>query len=260
MENLRVSAIQTTLIWEDPAANIEQLDKIIAGITETDLIVLPEMFTTGFTMQPERFAEPHDENMATLQWMRKVSAEKQAAMCGSVSVSHNNAYFNRLYWVLPDGSYDWYDKVHLFSFGNEPQHYQAGTARKIFDWCGWRILPLICYDLRFPELARNSGDDDRYDLCLYVANWPAVRSYPWQTLIRARAIENQCYLIGVNRVGTDGNGEPHSGDSAILDARGAALAVGEPHQHMVLQATLDGSALADFRLKFPVLSDKHYQS
>ena len=118
---------------------------------------------------------------------------------------------------------------------------------------------MTCYDLRFPELARNSGDEDRYDLCLYVANWPAVRSYPWQTLIRARAIENQCYLIGVNRVGADGNGEPHSGDSAILDPRGAELAVGTPHQATVLNATLDSSALADFRKKFPVLADKHFE-
>jgi omega-amidase len=259
MENLRVSAVQTTLIWEDPAANIQQLNKVVADLSDTDLIVLPEMFTTGFTMQPEQFAEPHGDSMVTLKWMKSVAAAKQAVICGSVSVSEGGYYYNRLYWVFPDGSYDWYDKVHLFSFGNEPEHYQAGTARKIFEWRGWKVLPLTCYDLRFPELARNSGDEDRYDLCLYVANWPAVRSYPWQTLIRARAIENQCYLIGVNRVGADGNGEPHSGDSAILDPRGAELAVGTPRQATVLNATLDSSALADFRKKFPVLADKHFE-
>ncbi|MFM1932309.1 MAG: hypothetical protein RL226_1612 [Bacteroidota bacterium] len=253
MQNpLRITAVQSNIVWENRAENLRRLDAMSGLRNTTDIIVLPEMFTTGFTMQPEVFAESPDGD--AIAWMRRLAADTEALVIGSLSMRVGQQFYNRLHAVFPSGEYVGYDKVHLFSFGNEPAQYTSGSSRHLVDWKGWRILPLICYDLRFPELARNTFEQP-YDVLLYVANWPAVRSYPWSTLLRARAIENQSYVVGVNRVGTDGNGIDHSGDSVVLDPRGAILAAGEPGKEEVFHAVLDPHDLADFRAKFPVLKD-----
>lgn len=258
MKDLRVCAIQANLVWENPNANYQAIATLFPQRGEVDLVVLPEMFTTGFSMKPESVAEQHSLEMSTLVWMKSSAAELNAAITGSVSVEEDGHYYNRLYWVEPEGRVLWYDKQHLFTFANEDDHYTAGKNRMIVHWRGWNILPLICYDLRFPELARNGQTNSEidYDLCIYVANWPAVRSHPWTSLLVARAIENQCYLIGCNRSGNDGNDIAYTGDSAILDPRGTTLTYAEPGVEEAISHTLSAEALVDFRRKFPVLFDR----
>ncbi len=258
MNDLRVCAIQADLVWENPTENYVRLASLFPQKNEADVIVLPEMFTTGFSMVPEQIAEQHSLSMETLEWMKKHATELDAAITGSVSVKDGGRYFNRLYWVEPDGTVKWYDKNHLFSFAGEDEHYTAGKGRMIVAWRGWKILPLVCYDLRFPELARNGSSNGtaEYDLCIYVANWPSVRSAPWSALLVARAIENQCYLIGCNRVGLDGKDISYSGDSVILNSRGESVAVAEPGKVELIRASLNKQELLDFRSKFPVLEDQ----
>lgn len=258
MNDLRVRAIQANLAWENPEANYQSIQQLLPAKGEADVVVLPEMFTTGFSMKPEEVAEQHDLAMPTLRWMKSCSKSIDAAITGSVSVEENGNYFNRLYWVEPEGRVVWYDKQHLFTFAQEDNHYTAGKERLIVHWRGWNILPLICYDLRFPELARNGQTNSEidYDLCIYVANWPAVRSHPWTSLLVARAIENQCYLVGCNRSGADGNEIAYSGDSAILDPRGTTLTFAKPGVEEAISYTLSAEALVDFRRKFPVLFDR----
>ncbi len=199
---MKVTIIQTHLAWEDKTANLEHFSAHLSALAEaTDLIVLPEMFSTGFSMQPERLAEPMDG--PTVQWMRAKAADTNAAMVGSLMVREGDCYYNRLVWMFPDGTLQHYDKRHLFSYGTENEHYTAGTNQLLVNWKGWKICPLICYDLRFPVWSRNTMG---YDLLLYVANWPERRSLAWNALLAARAIENQSYTVGVNRIGADGNG------------------------------------------------------
>lgn len=215
-DNLKVTIIQSELHWEDVNANLSMFSDKIQNIDEkTDLIILPEMFSTGFSMNAENLAEHNDGK--TLNWMISEAKKHNTAIMGSVIISEDNHFYNRLYFVFPDGSYSQYDKKHTFTLAKENETYTAGTKRLIVDYKGWKICPLVCYDLRFPVWARNT---ENYDILIYVANWPKVRTVAWDTLLRARAIENMTYCIGVNRVGFDGNEHEYVGHSAVYDALG----------------------------------------
>ena len=225
VSTLHFSLIQSTLFWEDKGANLDMLAQKIRSIEQpTEIIVLPEMFTTGFSMQPEKFAE----NMEgpSVDWMRRLSQEKKAIITGSLIIEENGNYYNRLIWMMPNGQLGFYDKRHLFAFAGEDQHYAPGNKRLIASVKGWKINLQICYDLRFPVWARQQSTEDadkEYDVLLYVANWPEKRNHAWKTLLTARAIENQCFTIGVNRVGLDGNNITHSGDSMVVGPVGEVL-------------------------------------
>lgn len=248
MQDLRVTIVQSMLHWEQTEANRSMFGEKLAALKgATDLIVLPEMFTTGFSMRSTELAE--DMNGPTVAWMRERAKAADAALYGSVIITEEGKCFNRGLFVKPDGEVTVYDKRHLFRFANETDHYSAGKQRVVVEWRGWRILLQVCFDLRFPVFARNRGD---YDAILYVANWPEVRRFPWSQLLIARSIENQVYVVGVNRVGMDALGNHYSGDSVVLDPRGAVLAAIEPSQEGVSTVALDGAALEDFRNKFPV--------
>lgn len=250
MQDLKIALVQTTLHWHDPASNRALLDETLSAVEGgTDLVVLPEMFNTGFTMAPEACAEPHDG--ASTAWIRAKARALNAVVAGSLAVEEGGRYFNRLHWADPDGALLTYDKRHLFRMAGEHKHYQAGSRRLVARIKGWRICPLVCYDLRFPVWSRNQGD---YDLLVYVANWPAVRRQRWQRLLRARAIENLSYVVGVNRLGTDGNGVGYSGDSVALDWLGDPLAdCGD--STAVRSVTLDRKDLEDYRAAFPAHRD-----
>lgn len=253
MQDLIITTIQTQLFWEDVQKNLEHFDKKINEIDgPIDIIVLPEMFTTGFTMNPIKLAEQHGGT--GLQWMLNKSKEKNCVIVGSISVIENNNYFNRLYWTSPDGTYEYYDKRHLFRMGNEHQYYKSGDKKLIIEYKGWKICPLVCYDLRFPVWSRNRKDST-YDVLIYVANWPEVRSYPWKQLLIARAIENQAYVIGVNRIGEDGNQIKHSGDTAIINPRGEIISQTMAHQDRAETTNLSFNYLQEFRKVFPVMMD-----
>ncbi|MCD6019485.1 MAG: Nitrilase/cyanide hydratase and apolipoprotein N-acyltransferase [Bacteroidetes bacterium] len=253
MNDLKITTVQTHLCWEDVARNLTHFDEKLDSISQaTDIIVLPEMFTTGFTMKPEALAEEHGGK--GLLWMQRKAAEKNCIITGSISVKQNELYYNRLYWVKPDGTYEVYDKRHLFRMGNEHQHYTAGEKKLIVEYKGWKICPMVCYDIRFPVWSRNIKENT-YDVLLYVANWPEVRSYPWRQLLIARAIENQAFVVGVNRVGEDGNGISHSGDSCIINPRGEVLVCSVPHQDVVETQSLSYLYLEEFRKAFPVMLD-----
>ncbi len=249
-QNIRTSLVQTHLDWQQPEANRQRLESLMAPLEgQTDLIVLPEMFTTGFTMAPEEVAEPMQG--PTLAWMQQQAGALGAAICGSLVVE-DEGYRNRLLLVTPDAEVQFYDKRHLFRMGNEHQHYAAGDQRALFELKGWRILPQVCYDLRFPVWCRNRDD---YDLMLCVANWPAPRRNPWRTLLQARAIENQSYVIGVNRVGEDAMGLEYAGDSLLVDFKGDALLDGPAGEPFIKTGLLSADALHQFRQKFPAWQD-----
>jgi omega-amidase len=249
--NLRITIIQTSLHWQDADANRQMFsEKLAATQPATDLIVLPEMFTTGFSMEAERLAEETDG--PTLDWMRQEAARYKAALTGSVMVKEDGKYYNRLYWVRPDGTYEQYDKRHLFRMAKEHHTYTAGKEKLFIELKGWTICPLVCYDLRFPVWSRNAGQ--AYDLLLYVANWPKPRANAWSTLLQARAIENLSYVVGVNRVGTDGNGHPYSGDSAIIHPKGYKL-LETTEVEGIHTVTLSQQELTEFREAFPAHLD-----
>lgn len=258
---MKVSIIQTELSWENREENLARFGQLITPLKgKTDLIVLPEMFTTGFSMQPEKTAEPAEG--PALAWLKQQAAESGAVITGSVAVEEAGRYYNRLFWVEPSGRYQHYDKRHLFRMAKEDDHYTAGTTQITGSIRGWQIRPLICYDLRFPVWSRNrfspgndpdSGSPGRweYDVLIYVANWPEVRSYPWKQLLIARAIENQCYVIGVNRIGNDGHDFAHSGDSMIIGPKGEVLSKTRAHEESTETLELDKASLEEFRTKFP---------
>lgn len=250
-ENLRVSLIQTALIWEDQDANRNNLELKLAHIDDTDVIILPEMFTTGFSMHPEALAEVHAGE--TLKWMQKMASEKDALMIGSIIVNEQANYYNRLYAVMPDGSFTIYDKRHLFRMGEENEHYAPGKDKLILEYKSWKIFPLVCYDLRFPVWSRNQQNN--YDLLIYIANWPEPRNKVWKTLLEARALENQAYVAGVNRVGTDGAGLSYSGDSRLIDAKGNIISNIPEHKEFIETINLSKQSLEKFRQKFPVWMD-----
>ncbi len=247
MSDLTVTLVQTYLFWEDPEANRAMLEEKIAGIGQpTDLIVLPEMFTSGFTMNPNRVAEPM--GLTTFRWLKQQAARTGAVVTGSYVVQEEGKFYNRLVWMRPDGQARFYDKRHLFRMAGEHEHYAAGTQRLVVEWKGWRICPLICYDLRFPVWSRNTPLD--FDLLLYVANWPAARSHAWNALLQARAIENLCYVAGVNRVGEDGTGKAHAGESALVDFKGERLAY-QQDLEVIHTNPLKKEELSTFRKNFP---------
>ena len=250
--SLRVTLIQQSIVWHDAAANRAHLDALLTPLTKnTDLVVLPEMFPTGFSMEVERLAEPVDG--PTAQWLHTKAQELNAAITGSLITKDGEHYYNRLLWAAPDGEIRYYDKRHLFRMANEHQHFTAGGAPLAVEWRGFRICPLVCYDLRFPVYSRRRPELE-YDLLLYVANWPAARRKAWQALLRARAIENQAFVVGVNRIGRDGNDIAYSGDSVAHDFRGEPLAeLGE--ESAVATVELDGDALQAFRQRFPAHLD-----
>lgn len=219
-QQLKFTLIQPDIVWEDKNANLAQYESFMDGVQEQmEVVVLPEMFSTGFSMSPEKLAEPMEG--PTVQWMKDNARKRRCIITGSVIIEENGNFYNRLLWVQPDGHIGQYDKRHLFGYANEHEHYTAGEKRLIVSVKGFRICLQVCYDLRFPVWARNR--DEEYDVLLYVANWPERRSMPWKTLLQARAIENMSYVIGVNRVGTDGNGIMHSGDSSVFDPLGGQV-------------------------------------
>ncbi|WP_373330957.1 amidohydrolase [Salmonirosea aquatica] len=250
--NLSVALIQTDLVWEDVTANLAVLEEKLASLSEAaDVIVLPEMFSTGFSMDAPALAEVM--NTTTTRWMKLIAAQTQALVIGSFQVKEEGTYYNRLLCVRPDGTYEVYDKRHLFRMGAEHEVFKAGSQRLIVDWKGWRICPLVCYDLRFPVWSRQNSQN-LYDLLLYVANWPAARSYAWNTLLRARAIENLCYVVGVNRIGTDGNGIDHRGGSIVVDFLGeVSTDLGEAESEKVVH--LAKEPLEKYRQRFPAHLD-----
>ena len=219
---MRIAIVQYDIIWESPEGNLEKLSEILRSINKVDLIVLPEMFSTGFSMSSVRISEPGGGK--AFHWMKSISNEIGSVLVGSLAVEENGAYFNRLFWV--DGNkVQSYDKRHLFRMAGEHENYKEGKSRLIVEYKGWKFCPQICYDLRFPVWSRNRWEDGKaeYDCSIYIANWPAVRSAPWVALLQARSIENQAYVIGVNRVGKDGNGIEYSGHSRVFDPRGKEL-------------------------------------
>lgn len=253
MQNLNLAILQADLAWENPQENIDYFTKEIMSLTENvDVIVLPEMFTTGFSMNATHLAEP--QNGKSLSWMQQMAKEKQACVTGSLIVEENGNYYNRLYWVFPDETFKSYDKKHLFTLAKEEQTYTAGNQKLIVEYKGWKCCPLICYDLRFPVWARNTED---YDVLLYVANWPEMRTSAWDALLKARAIENMAYCVGVNRVGEDGNGYPYSGHSAVYDALGKQITKSENHHEVFTEIhELDYEKLHETRKKLGFLNDR----
>lgn len=252
MQPLTISIIQTTLHWENKGANLRMLeDKIKNREEPTEIVVLPEMFTTGFSMNPTAFAETMDGE--TVAWMKRIAAEERIILTGSIIAQEENKFYNRLIWMLPNGQYGYYDKKHLFGFAKEDDHYTAGNKRLIAQAKGWKINLQVCYDLRFPVWARQSSEEE-YDVLIYVANWPERRSHAWKTLLCARAIENQCYVIGVNRVSDDGHNIYHSGNSMVIDPLGQVLYHKADEEDM-FTITLDKTNLNEVRTKFPFLKD-----
>lgn len=253
MSDLKITIIQSQLHWENKEENLNMFFNEISTITEnTDLIVLPEMFTTGFSMKPEKFSE--SMNGKTVTWMKEKAQQKNCVITGSFICEENEKYFNRLVWMKPDGTYNVYDKRHLFRMGEENNHYSSGNNKLVVELKGWKICPLICYDLRFPLWSRNNADTT-FDLLIYVANWPESRAHAWKILLPARAIENQCYVAGVNRVGADGNNINHSGDSAVINAKGEIISKTQSSQENTETITLRKDHLINFRKEFPVLLD-----
>ena len=250
-DELAVALIQTNLYWEDVTANLSSLEEKIAALEKpVDIIVLPEMFNSGFTMNTS-LAE--HMNMTTTRWMKNIAKQTDALVIGSFAVKEHNNFYNRLFYVFPDGTYVYSDKRHLFRMGEEHGNYTPGEARKIIKWKGWNILGLVCYDLRFPVWSRNLARAP-YDLLIYVASWPARRANAWNALLKARAIENQCYVIGVNRVGEDGNLINYRGDSAAHDFLGEPrLESGSAENEKIV--TLSNTQLQTYRTEFPAYLD-----
>ena len=250
MRNLNLTLLQIDLRWQDPDANRQAIEQQISAVAgSSDLVVLPETFTTGYTMEAAAMAETHDGKTST--WLRELATEHHTDICGSVIIVDGNRYFNRLLWAGSDGQMQSYDKRHLFRTGGEHDKFTPGRERLIVEIGGWRVCPMICYDLRFPVWARNRGD---YDLLLYVANWPSSRRSAWETLLPARAVENLCYVAGVNRVGTDGNGVECAGGSMVADYLGHKLALADD-QPTALAAELSMEKLLRYREKFMAWKD-----
>lgn len=264
MSHLTFTIIQTNLHWENKAANLQMFEQKINSIQHpTQIIVLPEMFNTGFSMKPETLAE--DMNGPTVEWMKRIAAEKKVILTGSVIIkekdrtplesSEGEAYYNRLIWMLPNGQYGVYDKRHRFAYGGEDDHFSAGTKRLIASVNGWKINLQVCYDLRFPVWARQGPEEEpEYDVLIYVANWPERRVHAWKTLLTARAIENQCYVIGANRTGEDGNQIHYNGNSMVIDAMGEVL-YAKTNEEDIHTITLSKEKLQDIRTKLPFLKD-----
>lgn len=252
---LRIALVQTDLHWEDKTANLAMLEEKIWGLKKkVDLIILPEMFPTGFSMEAAKLAEPM--NLTVCKWMKQMAAQTKSTITGSTIISEGGKYYNRLLWISPDGYTEHYDKRHLFRMANEDRIFSPGLKLPVFNLKGWEICPQVCYDLRFPVWSRNSWDNDvaSYDVMFYIASWPASRTSAWDALLPARAIENLSYSIGVNRIGTDGNGIPYLGHSAAYDFMGAKISdLGENDEIQIV--TFSAEKLQEFRAKFPAWKD-----
>lgn len=246
---MKIVILQTDIYWANPKKNLECAEEMLKKYAEVDLFVLPEMFSTGFCTQPQGIAEPVESE--SLVWMKRVAAERNCAIAGSVAIEDGGKFFNRFYFVHPDGLVQSYDKKHLFTYGGEHKQFTPGTERVIVSYKGVRFLMQICYDLRFPVWSRNRGD---YDVALYVASWPVPRIEAWKALLRARAIENQCYVVAVNRVGEDPNCS-YCGGCEVINPYGKTIAVCEDYRVCGAEAVIDMDVLEDFRKKFPVLND-----
>ncbi|MFM8255753.1 MAG: amidohydrolase [Bacteroidota bacterium] len=255
MSSITISLIQTTLHWENKGANRQHFEEKIASLAgKTQVVFLPEMFTTGFSMNPSQLAEKMDGE--SVEWMRKMATQYRLILTGSLIIEEEGRYFNRLIWMLPTGDYGFYDKRHLFAFAGEDQQYTAGDKRLITVVNGWRFNLQVCYDLRFPVWARQQSTNGQpeYDVLVYVANWPERRRQAWITLLQARAIENQCYVIGVNRIGDDEKGIYHSGDSMVIDPLGEIL-FAQKDQEVIHTLTLNKERLTEVRQSLPFLKD-----
>ena len=257
MKVLKIAFIQSDIHWHNIGANLAMFEEKIWHLKgEVNVIVLPEMFQTGFTMEAQKLAEPM--NFTTFKWLKQMAALTRAAVAGSYVVKENGNYYNRLIWMQPDGAFHTYDKRHLFRMAKEDQYYGEGNTRTIVEWMGWRIALFICYDLRFPVWTRNrwntAENQPEYDLAVFVANWPQARIGAWDILLKARAIENLCYVSGVNRTGTDGNGIAYNGHSAIIDPRGLELTKLNAEESEPI-TVLEKEKLNGFRKKFPAHLD-----
>ena len=279
MKDLKVTIIQSNLHWENVQKNLDMFAKKISHIQNVDLIVLPEMFTTGFTMKSAEFAE--ELTGKTVEWMKAQSKKTNAVICGGIITKQEDKFYNTLIWMCPDGTFEHYNKRHLFRMGDENKNYSAGDKRIIVDLKGWKLCPMVCYDLRFPVWSRNrsrvtslpagqagSGLGDyktrnqkpetlssEYDLLIYIANWPEKRNHPWKTLLQARAIENLSYVVGVNRVGNDNNNNHHSGDSAVINYKGEIISKIKPENESAETVSISYSELIEFRKTFPAAMD-----
>jgi predicted amidohydrolase len=259
--DISVAAVQSQLIWENAEANRHMFAEKLRMIEEPlDLLILPEMFTTGFSMNPVKLAEPEDG--PTLQWMRRQATVLNCVVTGSFIVAEEGNYYNRLLWVRPDGSYEKYDKRHLFRLAGEDKKFVAGDKKLVVDLHGWKVCPLVCYDLRFPVWSRNRWTNKdttaisaEYDLLIYVANWPERRNIAWKTLLMARAIENLSYVVGLNRVGNDGDNVLYTGDSAIIDFKGDPIKTAIISREEIITEKLSYQLLTEFRTRFPAGMD-----
>jgi len=249
---MKISFIQTALFWEECESNIRMFDAHINDIKETtDIVILPEMFSTGFSMKPELFAD--GMNGKAIKWMVEKASKGNFAICGSLMIKEADTFVNRFVWVDPEGNVSHYDKRHLFRMGEEQHHYKSGIQRLVINYKGWRIAPFICYDLRFPVWMKRTPDFN-YDLIIIVANWPEKRSYHWKILNKARAIENQCYLAALNRVGIDNNGMAHSGDSVLVNPLGECTEL-TPYVEQVITVEIQKEIVDSYRGNFPVEMD-----
>ena len=250
-EELSIVLLQCDLHWEAVAKNLAQIEQYLEEVSGSDIILLPELFSTGFSVESTHLAESMDGT--SIRWMKNIAQKKAAVLCGSLMIKEAGNIYNRLLWVEPDGSIQHYDKRHLFSLIDEGRYFTAGKQRLVIDYKGWKICPLICYDLRFPAFSRN---DVHYDLCFYLANWPTKRIAAWDTLLKARAIENQAYIIGVNRVGIDGYTAEYSGHSQVLDANGGLIALAPDNEIGLVECSLSKEHLQVFRARLPFLEDQ----
>jgi predicted amidohydrolase len=252
MQNIKIAMVQADLVWQNAEQNRKNFSEKINQINEqVDLIILPEMFTTGFSMHPQKIGDTmHGETVA---WMRKIASEKNAAIAGSVIIFENEKFYNRFLFVHSSGEINFYDKRHLFTLAGEDKVYESGKEKIIVEYKGWKICPLVCYDLRFPVWARNV---EEYDLLIYVANWPKIRIAAWDTLLKARAIENMCYTIGVNRVGFDANNYEYNGHSAVFNSLGEQIAETQEKQEETVVFTLDKNHITEIRNKLGFLNDR----
>jgi omega-amidase len=247
---LKIALVQFDIIWESVAENCWKIEQLVFdNKSEIDIIILPETFNTGFSMNIEKVSEPIEGD--TLDWMKYLATRRNSVVCGSFFVVEKGKYYNRFYWVEPEGRIFSYDKRHLYSIGSEDKYFSKGNSQIIIEYLGWKIFPQICYDLRFPVWGRNTQS---YDLMINVANWPSARSEVWKTLLKARAIENQCYVVAVNRIGIDGKGIEYSGDSQVIDPKGIKIFKAE-NREIIETVNLDFHQLHAFRKKFDTLKD-----
>jgi omega-amidase len=248
---MKITIVQPATVWENKPSNFKNIDQLIRNhFGKTDLVVLPEMFTIGFTLNAEKFAE--DTDGETFRWMTNLSQKGNFAVCGSMIIRSADKYFNRFAFVTPQKECFFYDKHHLFSLANENEIFARGISRQIFKYNGFRFIPLICYDLRFPVWSRNRGD---YDVMICVASWPDVRRVAWNSLLKARAIENQCYVVGVNRTGIDNEGLKYAGDSVVIDPLGKILGKVNDYEEGLTTVEISLPDLQNFREKFPFWKD-----